>query len=219
MLWGFCLLIGWWGVWISFLLFFMECAYCQIKTILYTESRAVHSKWLKNCYLSCASEQDILATVSYWQMSLSNIFQTLKAQMFSECKISRASSTNIHLQMIPLMYLPPPRSYSALGNTRILKQFTKVSLHISTVHWCNWNNKFWVKTTDLFLECSSNLMANSIQSMATTVYNTYQQYAEVEMIIWHSEKSKGMVCTSKSALWFTEYWSKLYSVQRSTYRY
>ena len=78
--------------------------------------------------------------------------------MFSECKISRASSTNIHLQMIPLMYLPPKklqcsREYKGIqGNTRILKQFTKVSLHISTVHWCNWNNKFWVKTTYLFLE-------------------------------------------------------------------
>ena len=47
---------------------------------------------------------------------------------------------------------------------------------------------------------SSYLMTNSIQSTGTTVYNTYQQYAEVEMIIRHSGKSKGMVCTCLNPL-------------------
>ena len=43
-------------------------------------------------------------------MSYRNIFQTPKAQMFTECKIPRAWTTNIHLQRIPLMYLAPPEA-------------------------------------------------------------------------------------------------------------
>ena len=38
------------------------------------------------------------AAVSQCHMLLSNIFQTPKAQVFSECKIPRAWTTNIHLQ-------------------------------------------------------------------------------------------------------------------------
>ena len=73
----------------------------------------------------------MLATVSLSQMLLSKDSQTPKAQMFVESKIPRAWTANIHLQMIPHMYLSP-RSYSAQGNTRILDQLTEVSLH--TVH-------------------------------------------------------------------------------------
>ena len=42
--------------------------------------------------------------------------QTSKAQMFSKCKIPKASNSNVHLQMVLHGYLTP-RSYSALGNT------------------------------------------------------------------------------------------------------
>ena len=41
-----------------------------------------------------------------------------------------------------LVYMSP-RSYSALGNTRMLNKLKKVS----TVYSCNQNNKFLVKTT------------------------------------------------------------------------
>ena len=43
-------------------------------------------------------------------MLLSNILQTPKAQMFIECKIPRAWTTNIHLQMIHTTCVSPPEA-------------------------------------------------------------------------------------------------------------
>ena len=61
----------------------------------------------------------------------------LKQQkMFTECKIPRAWTANIHSQMTSLNNFPP-RSYSTLGNTGILNQLPAVFLHISTVHCCD----------------------------------------------------------------------------------
>ena len=53
------------------------------------------------------------------------------------------------------MLKPALRSWSALGNTKIPNKLTEVSTHISTVHWCNYSNKFLVTTTyNLFLGCT-----------------------------------------------------------------
>ena len=60
-------------------------------------------------------------------MSLSNIFQTPKPQMFSEYKIPRARTTNIHLQMTPPCVFVPQKLQCCMGITRILNQLTKVS--------------------------------------------------------------------------------------------
>ena len=79
-------------------------------------------------------------------MLLSNICQTPKAQMFSECKIPRTWTANIHLLMIPHMYLSP----SALGNTTIPNQPREMCF--STVYFCNLNNKvFGHNNYDLLL--------------------------------------------------------------------
>ena len=78
--------------------------------------------------------QEVLGLEKHWarccelmkNVAYSNIFQTPKAQIFSECQVPIAWTTNIHLQEDTTCVLVL-RSYSTLGNT-------KVSLHISTVH-------------------------------------------------------------------------------------
>ena len=61
-------------------------------------------------------------------MLLSSIFQTLKAQMLANAKSPehmdyKYSYSDDHI-------LTCPRSYSALGNTRMFNKLTKVCLHI-----------------------------------------------------------------------------------------
>ena len=125
----------------------MECAYCQINT----------SQWVQGCLQY--TTQKLLSQLCKWTRCTS---YCELCHLVTSSKLSRhrclvnAKSPEHQVQIFIYRWYHlctcPPRSYSALGNTRILKQFTKVSLHISTVHWCNWNNKFWVKTTYLVLE-------------------------------------------------------------------
>ena len=58
------------------------------------------------------------------KMSLSNIFQTSKAQMFSECKISIALTTNIHL-LIYHIFTCLPKAISFMGKQKVLTKSQK----------------------------------------------------------------------------------------------
>ena len=71
--------------------------------------------------------------------------------MFSKCKISRAWTTNIHLQMLPHVYLGP-RSHSALGNARMLNKLTKVSHTLLLFIHATRITHFWSQQHNLFLE-------------------------------------------------------------------
>ena len=64
--------------------------------------------------------------------------------MFIKFKISRAWSTNIHLQMIPHVYLAA-RSYSALGNTRMYLGTFQMFIHATKItnFWSQQHNLCW----------------------------------------------------------------------------
>ena len=100
----------------------------------------------KICYFGCMNEQLKCAWGPSTRGIICKWIFVLHALEILHLLNVCAWTTNIHLQMIPHVYLAP-RSYSVLGNTRMLDKLTKVSRHISTVHSCNQNNKFFVTTT------------------------------------------------------------------------
>ena len=92
-----------------------------------------------------------------WFSLSANLFKIIyKNKMFTECKIPRAWTTIIHLQMITHMQFPP-RSYSALGS---IQEFLT-------------NSQKYLRTIQLFTD-------------ATEITNVWsQQHNLLECISWH----------------------------------
>ena len=83
-------------------------------------------------------------------MLLCNISKLPRHRCLVDANPQNMDHANIHWQMIPHIYLAP-RSYSALGNTRVLYQtHMSISAHFN----CSLMWNFWSQWHNLFLECA-----------------------------------------------------------------